>query len=256
MLEKLSSVLKIPVLQLAPKAVVFAVVLYWFGINGGFFAGLLVILTASLFYFSIINSKQLIYSFLILLIFIFIVFSQIQSYFPSQKIIILLASVFFGFIFFLILGIKNLIFINRDLAYQFVNGFLFLPLFLAFFSAAKSDYFLLKYLAVFSAIFFLFKESSIFHFTQRESVGVPVLPKINLFSLSFAFLALQFVWAIGILPIGFLNASALMLIIILTFKDLMTAYLSGGLNRHFVLKTVTMLIIFTVAIFAASKWRP
>ena len=108
------------------------------------------------------------------------------------------------------------------------------------------------------AIFLLFRNFLFFRDFQRE-IQAPVSlisAKINLFSVSLAVLTSQFILAAAYLPIGFLNLAAVSLVAVLALKDLTISHLSGSLNRSVVLKNATMVLIFSVIIFIASKWQP
>ena len=89
-------------------------------------------------------------------------------------------SLFFALIFFLMLGIKNLIFINRNPYYHFLNNALFLLVFLVFFTENKFSFISVGHLAVFGACFLLFKE--FFNFVSRlEANKLQIMPlKANL----------------------------------------------------------------------------
>ena len=167
-------------------------------------------------------------------------------------------AVLFGLLFFLFLGIKNLVFINRSLIYEFVNNFLFFSLFIIFFLFNKSNWFFIEYSAAFLAIFLLFRNFLFLRDFQRE-IQAPVSlisAKINLFSASLAVLTSQFILAAAYLPIGFLNLAAVSLVAVLALKDLTISHLYGNLNRPAILKNATMVLIFSVIIFIASKWQP
>ncbi|MFA4872121.1 MAG: hypothetical protein WC610_03665 [Patescibacteria group bacterium] len=82
------------------------------------------------------------------------------------------------------------------------------------------------------------------------------MAKINLFSASLAVLISQFILIAAYLPIGFLNLAAISLVAVLALKDLTISHLYGHLNRSVILKNATMVLIFSVIIFIASKWQP
>lgn len=115
-----------------------------------------------------------------------------------------------------------------------------------FYASDKSQFFIVKYLAAFFGIYFLFREALAF-------MSLPV-SRLNLLSFGLALSIFQFLWVISLLPIGFLNAGALTLVLILITKDMVFAHLSGNLNRTMILKNITLLIVFVLIIFAASKW--
>ena len=241
MLKKLNSVLRNPVLLLTFKAVILSLLLLSV-INHKW---LVVIYFAAAFYFyfsGVSGGRQFLASFLTL-----IVVSLLAVNLPvvSGKLSVII-SLLFGVILFLILGVKNLSFVNRPPIYHFLNNFLFLTVFIMFYASDKSQFFIVKYLAAFFGIYFLFREALAF-------MSLPV-SRLNLLSFGLALSIFQFLWVISLLPIGFLNAGALTLVLILITKDMVFAHLSGNLNRTMILKNITLLIVFVLIIFAASKW--
>ncbi|TSA45296.1 hypothetical protein D4R52_02775, partial [bacterium] len=146
-------------------------------------------------------------------------------------------------------GLKNLIFINRRPIYCFLNGVLVFAIFSLFFWSDKTNaFFFVKYLSAFFVFLFLFKE---FLNVSSESPGAQ---KNNLFAWSVSFLVLQIVWALSFLPINFLNAGALTLLIVLIFQDFVSGHLSGSIDRRLILRNITVFIVLALAIFGASSW--
>lgn len=239
--RKLKSALRNPVLQLAFKAAVFAGLLY---LAPSHWLLLIVFLsTASYFYFSLWqNSRRFLVSFLALLILSLTAFRYVDVSLYRYVV-----SGFFGILFFFLLGVKNLVFVRRQHIYSAVNNFLFLIVFLNFFFSQQL--FFLKYVLVFLALLLIFREFLIFEDFSRGASGI-------LFASSFAFLTIQFLWAASLLPLGFLNASALILAAVLVFKDLIISHLSGQLNRSAILKNLTVFIIFILIILGATVWSP
>ncbi|MBI3638680.1 hypothetical protein HY227_02990 [Candidatus Wolfebacteria bacterium] len=233
------------------KAVVFGALLIWSRDSWlGFFvfAG-----AACYFYFrKSFNAKKFSASFLALVL----------GSFLSVKILplgesgwLFSAAVFWSAMFFILLGIKNMVFIRRQPIYFFLNSFLFAGAFILFFIEKKSDFFALNYLLLGVAAYALFKEFLVFNF---EISGDPARPMVfarkKLISLIFAFLTLQLVWAISILPIGFLNSASLALLMVLIFQDFSLHNWSGILERKIILRNATIFLIMSLIIFAFSRW--
>ena len=95
---------------------------------------------------------------------------------------------------------------------------------------------------------FLFKE---FLNVSSEGYGAQ---KNNLFAWSVSFLVLQIVWALSFLPINFLNAGALILLIVLIFQDFVLGHISGSIDKRLILRNITIFIALALAIFGASSW--
>ncbi len=249
MLKKLNLVLRNPVLQLIFKAAALSLLLFF--IIGHNWLIAIFIATAFYFFFGSAGGRQFLASFITLLIvsLLAVKWPLAADFWPSA---VVLSS---GVIFFLIFGVKDLSFVNRRPIYHFLNNFLLLTVFIMFYASDKSQFFIVKYLAAFFGIYFLFQEVLAFisRFERENPVSL-VASRINLLSFGLAFSVFQFLWAVSLLPIGFLNAGALTLALVLIIKDLTFAHLNGNLNRTVILKNITLLIVSILIIFAASKW--
>ena len=106
----------------------------------------------------------------------------------------------------------------------------------------------MKYLLAGVAVFLLFREFLSFFSASTNKF------LILLTSLVFAFLAMEMIWVVALLPMGFLNSSALVLLFMLVLEDFAVNYFAGGLNRVLVLRNVTIFVLMSLAIFAASHW--
>ena len=231
------------------KAAIFAIALFFIGISWLFwalFAGL-----SAYFYFQpSLNNKKFFYSFLTFFFCSLIIMGKIHilGYRVS-------AVIFFSALFFALLGIKNLAFIHRQAIYYVVNGLLLLTVFLSFFLADKSEWFVLKYALAGIAIFFLSREFLEFFWKENKIEEVYSGKRfVSLSSLSIAFLAMEAMWATALLPIGFLNSSALMLAFMLILQDFFLNYSTGVLNSRLILRNITIFAVLCLAIFAASGW--
>lgn len=249
MLRKLNSALKTPLLRLAFKALIFSGLLTWAGLGEKrFFPVLVFILAAVFIYFlHILNWRQLFASF-----FVFLVLSMVFVFYfaPLISHFSFLIPIIFGFVFFLILGIKNLIFIERSAFYHLLNNLLFFLAFLFFFSQwsiMDSPRFIVRYLLMFAAILFLKKEFLAFLVLESPRRRL-------LISAGFAFIVLQVVWAISYLPIGFLNSAALALPLVFVLGNFTIHHFGGSLNRRVVLRNATILIAIIIVISAVSRW--
>ncbi len=160
----------------------------------------------------------------------------------------------FAFLFYLFLGVMDLIFKNRQAVYLFFNTYLFLGVFSLFFGADKSKYFLLINALLFLAIFLLFKEC--FGFLRLVSRHFSfIIHNSRFISLVFAFLGLELFWAINLLPIGFINSAILLTLFIFLMRDFVLIYFSGRLNRRFFVNHLLIFIILVIFIFTNSKWN-
>ena len=230
---------------LALKAAIFGVLLL-LAISNWLFAVVFIMVALYLYFRPSLNGSQFILSFLVLLIVSFVLIFNPILQFPNSLI-----AVFFGFLFFLLLGVKNLIFVNRQPFYYLFNGLLLLVIFIFFFWTGNSHLFFIKYLSVFFAVAFLFRE-----FLTFSINGFSNSTKKNLIVYGTAFLILQLLWAITLLPISFLNAAALALLIVMILQDFIVHHFSGTMSRQIVLRNVTVFLILSLVIFGASNWTP
>ena len=249
MLKKLKSVSKAPALPLVLKTIVLSGFLVWikFGDGSRLIHVFLFVSLALFFYLQpLINFRKLLFSFLVFLtLFLFFVFQQTAPL--SHPIFSIMVVFGLSAAFYLILGIKNLIFVDRRSFYFLLNNLLLFLIFLFFFSA-ESHFSLLNYFLFFAAVFLITGEFLRFLIAGQSS------QQRLLFSAFFAFLALQFVWVITFLPVGFLNSAALALFFVFVLGDFVIHHLSGTLNRFLILRDITILIVITILVFAASRW--
>lgn len=255
MLKKLKSALKEPASLSALKAVIFSVLLM-LAVNHWLSA--VIFILASLFFYFSGQSGNFFYSFLTILASSLIIIHKWSA--VSGQWSVVFGATVFGVLFFILLAIKNLFFINRENYYHFLNNFLFFIVFLIFFQIGKEQFFWLWHLILFLAVFALFKEPLIqrdyFSGGQAKSNFPINLQKINLLASGLAILIIQYGWAVSLLPIGFLNSAALMTASALILKDLLANYLNGLLSRRIVLKNITLFVISSLIIFMASTWQP
>ena len=234
---------------LALKSAIFSVLLFLAGFN--WLVWILFAAFSFYFYFQpSFNNKRFFYSFFAVFFCSLAILEKIH--FLGYRFS---AAIMFGILFFVLLGTKNLAFINRQGIYHSINGFLLLSVFLSFFLSDKSEWFVLKYLLVGAALFFLSREFLEFFWKENKKEEVySGEPFISLSSLSIAFLGMQVAWGTALLPIGFLNSSALALAFMLVLQDFFLNYSVGTLNSRLVLRNITVFAVLCLAIFAASGW--
>lgn len=246
MVEKLKSVWRIVQLQLILKSLIFAGLLLWVKTSQfGVLPILLFIAVGFVLYFRnhSRNNLENIYSFLTLLLVAMFGISLLSHY-----QFILPAVFFFSVLFYLILGIKEFSFVRRYEWNSVKNILLIYSIFLIYFMSNKYTFFYLKYLAVFVAIFLLIKE---WLFWLE-----PNFPKrYNLVAFVFSFLILQIIWAVSILPLGFLNSASLMTVFVYIIFDSCTDYFKGVLTKKQIIKNFIILALSLITVFFFTKWK-
>lgn len=228
-------------LPLALKSLIFPLLLFLAA--GHWFWAVILVPMAFYFYFRpSLNGGKFILSFLVLLS---VSFLAVRHFSGGS----LAVSLFFGAIFFLLLGVKNLIFVHRQHIYYFFNGFLLLAIFILFFLSGNLGLIFVKYLFTFIAIAFLFKEFLRFSFPGSSSPS-----KNALVAYGAAFIIIQILWGISLLPLNFLNAASLTLLAALILQDFFIHHLSGTINRRIILRNTTLFLVLSLVVLGASRW--
>ena len=243
-MEKLKSVLKIhvfPLLAPAIKTVLFGALLFLATEKKSLILFALFLFLAFYFYFrKLLEWRKFFYAFLAL-----VFYSLIVINFFNGKVFLAASTVFFALLFFLVLGIKNFVFINRETIFSFLYWALYFVAGIVFFAADK-----LTSLDLISHSFLIFL---VFYLLLKESLEFlhPDTPrkKRNLLALSASFLAAQSALIIRWLPLGFLNSAVMTTILIIVLEDLISYHLKGALSRQIIVKNAAVLAILTLLIF-------
>lgn len=159
--------------------------------------------------------------------------------FPPPLVPAVVTAALLGACVFLILGMKNLVIINRVSAYYplaaIILWLLFMSVFGTIFQSGDSPLAHIIYAASGALIFFIFKES----FSL-------------LLSAVFSFLILQIVWVISLLPLGPFNSAALALLFTLVLADIGINAVAKTPPKNFFLKELTLFTALMLLIFLFS----
>ncbi|MEX2033334.1 MAG: hypothetical protein WD889_02120 [Candidatus Colwellbacteria bacterium] len=155
---------------------------------------------------------------------------------PVAGILEWLLLVLWGIMFFLLLGVKNLIFLRRQGNYEIVHlflvfglGVLYLLGFLPFIPQ------ILLFLALFSLV------------REFYSVLAPSYPqRVILAAATHALLLVEIAWILSFLPINFLAGGALLALITFIFHDLILHHFQGTLSRQIILRNVTLFTMLSI----------
>ena len=239
MLKKLRLALKIPPFPLVLKTLFILLLLVWLNATPFKFYPLLVFIFFSAFFYfwPLINTIDFLGYFLIFLFGALVAVLSLSFSLLTIIIILGLAA-----IYFLLIGSKNLN-ISGQQSIFLLRSLLFLLVFFIFFSVNKSELFLIKYLLFIAAIFLLF-------FGLFKNY-----PKKKLYTVAFSFLLAQMIWVIALLPIGFINQTALVLLFVLIIEELALLHFSGTFNYQNIVKNIIIIIILGTLILALSKWN-
>ncbi|OGM93272.1 hypothetical protein A2333_02720 [Candidatus Wolfebacteria bacterium RIFOXYB2_FULL_49_7] len=236
------------------KSALFAIALAVAVFEGGFFWGAVFFGLAFYWYFrSSFEWDTFFCSFLILTLYAYLdtsfLYYATETNVSSGVAPVWLASALFGALFFLLLGIKEFVFLRRQAIFNFLSGSLYFFVGGSFFVADKDagGSFLL-YALLSSVVFYLLIKESIDFFMEDAPKR-----KKEVLAIGSTLLIMEFLGIVGILPIGFLNSAALIVLIVFVFEDLIYHHLKGALSRQIVLNNVTILIVCLLFIFATSK---
>lgn len=231
----LESVSKSPILSSAFKSLLLTLSIFWLRGSGfGFLAALLFFFVFSLFYFRPrIGSSRFLASAaaLVLLVVSLPYITSYEIYFSATS----------GFLFYLLLGVKNLGFMRRKDFYYLLHFAEIIALSALFLKG------IIHPLLAFVVFFFIFREFYVFFF------GASVR-RVSLIGAGETLILGESLWIISFLPLGILAGVALAAALIFVFHDLTLRHLEGSLSRDLVLRNATVMIFLTLFILGTSRW--
>lgn len=159
-------------------------------------------------------------------------------------------AVFMGFLFFLLIGIKNLILVNRFDNHQLM---VFLILFLVFFGFFWRFENWQKLTISFTSLaiaffyFFLFRELADY-FENSDKSKKTMVAGLG------SFLIWQAVIAILFLPLNYFYQTALLFLLSVILTDLLLEYSAKKLDRRKILSDFSVFLILSSIIIASANW--
>ena len=166
-----------------------------------------------------------------------------------------------AFLFYILLGLKNIFFLYRERWHYFLLLALFYGTGMLFFSADKSSSFSFLAALLFALLFVFLISYEFFRVSVFGAAEVRLWERASRAALSSltalfsAIMAGEVFWIISFLPIGFVNSANLSLIAYFGVSDLIKKHFAGLLSRHSILTSITICVILTLIIFAVSSWR-
>lgn len=211
------------------------------------FFAVLFFLGIGYFYFqNFFQAQRFLGSFLIL---VWVAFSMLGNNALRVSDWFWLAAIIWSIFFLFLLGVKELIWFKNRLLYYFLNGCFLLYVFFSFFLKIKPNYFFVQYLLTGFFIFLLVKEFLSFNFKDSAfEFSHFNRSKENLSAAVISFLMLEWLWALSLLPLGFLNAASLAFLMAIILEDIFIKHARGALSRNSLLVNITLFILFTVFI--------
>ncbi len=147
--------------------------------------------------------------------------------------------IYFSSVLFILLGVKDLILIRREVWGRLVNCLIAYPVFLIFF----------YYYQFLSNIWYLLVLFFIILLLSKN-----IIPS-RLFYWLTPLVISQLAWASSFLPIGFVGAANLSLLSYVTLVLFLDEHLAGTLGRKKILLLGTVFILLLVAILGVSGWK-
>ncbi len=232
---KLKSVLRNPKLRLALKALVFAGFFQLIKLGDFGFWPVLLFTAATIFFYSVPLFRTLE---LMSVLLVFFADALLISWTFLASSYFSLLTLYFAAVFYLILGVKDLAFTNREVWYRILNVALAYPAFILFFYNSQSAL-LPKTVLIFLATLILVKS------VINKKIAVWLI----------TFLTLEILWAISLLPIGFINSANLALLVYFALIDLAYHYyVSKNLSHRKILTNSTVFLIVVLLILGFSRW--
>jgi len=230
---KLKLVFQSQKLRLAFRALIFAGLLAWVKLGGLSFPPVLIFLASSAFLYAspLFKTMEMIRPFLILLIVSLLSALSVPAWsLPSL-------AIYYGLLFYLLLGVKNLVFLQRIVWHRILNFSMAYPVFLLFFHHNQTDY-LFRAVPLFIILLFLFSD-----FFQKRFL-----------SWLLALILLEIVWAISLLPIGFFSAASLAFLSYFTVSDLFRRQSEKSLTKEAIINYATLFSVIFLFILGSSRW--
>lgn len=225
----------------------FGTLLFWISAQRSFLLLLLFLAAAFYFYFrKLLEWRKFFYAFLVLIFYSLIVINFFNNQFFS-----VVSSVFFAALFFMILGIKNFVFIDRETIFNFLYWILYFVASIVFFAGEKAGTLnLLGYSVLTFFVFYLLSKESLDFLYSEVSVK-----KRRLLALGVSFITIQAAHIIRWLPLGFLNSAVMATLLIVVLEDLISYHLKGALNRQTIIKNAVVLLVMVFLIFLAVRFQ-
>ena len=247
---KLKYLSKNPIFQLAFRAAVFGLLLFWFyQIETPIAVFFLLLMTGILYFRSLHNALAFLPSLVILLV----IALGTTVIITTTSFSFLLAT-FLAFLFFVILGLKDLVLIKRRSWYLFLNFSLFYLVFLNFFLIDKSSLFVGKWLLFLVLIFGLSRELLMVLIAPAEESKTK-RTRLLVTSVVMTMIVGQLIWLVSWLPISFLSSANFMILVIFLFSDLSLHHFWGKLRKRIIFKDLLLFLILSLVILLSSSWR-
>ena len=231
-----ASVSRNQTLRLAFESFLFAISAYWFRSAGGFWAGLAVALFFAYAYFRPISQslRFLIVSFT-LLAYCFL--------FPNLGSLEALFAFSLGALMYLLVGVKDLLFIKRKETTQLLYSLIFFMGAYLYFSNVS----LVGQLGLFFFSLFLFRELYIL-LSDGSRNGQMLVAIVS------SLIGVELAWALELLPLSSSSASIIVTAAVFIANDIFMAYKLGTIVEKTLRREIATVIALSLIILIFSRW--
>ncbi|MCR4261066.1 MAG: hypothetical protein NUV96_01915 [Candidatus Colwellbacteria bacterium] len=236
MVGKLKSALKSPVSPLALKATFLAIAIFW--LRTGDFSFLKLLFFGALFLFLYLRPALGATKFAIsaLVLGVVIIFAP-----QVGELIGFYVNLTLSILGFLLLGIKNLIFVRRQNLYYLMHLVLMVGL------ASLFSLGIIPPILFFILVFSIFREFYI--------VMTPEKPELlSLVATLEGMLVMQVAWATSFFPTSFLVSAAVLVLLTFLFHDTLLYYFKHAFSRYVALRSVAIFIVIASLILILPVW--
>lgn len=219
-------IIKNPRFLLAYKSAVFGILLWLFWRSPGLFWGFLYVAGAGFLYLRPLFNSSALFSLLVAEIALSI---ALQPSFFTARVFFTLG---FSFVFFIILGIKNLVLIHRE---RWMRGVCYIVLYISvldFFLHYFSRPFWFAWVFAMILLWLIL----LVLISDRRLIG-PVLVLLG-----------ELLWVVSWLPIGFLSSTNIVLLVILFIDDTLR-------GKRLIRKNSALFIVLIAVVLGTSYWR-
>lgn len=159
-----------------------------------------------------------------------------------------LLAIIFSVIFYLIVGIKNLVLINRHILHQVLSLVIVFLLLLKFFSSVSAW-------DAYSVVYSLFISAALFGLMSGALASVAGAGgKKNIVLSVTSFIFLQFLLVLVFLPLNRFYQSSLAFVFITVLFEMVFSYLSSELNRKRILTYFSVFLAFLALTLGLAQW--
>jgi hypothetical protein len=153
----------------------------------------------------------------------------------------------FGFLFFMLLGIKNMVLSRRREWHIVLFIALIYGISLLFFTSLTNQHPLKNSILIGLFAFLLYRE----YFLTQEHAKSRAL---TLISLTLTLLTVELAWVISLLPMGFSKEASVLTLFAMMIASIVDRYLRGTLTARFLRLSTLLVVVLVSVILVSAQW--